>query len=689
MKRAAVEAILGQAVRFTQSIVDEYTVSVAAGEVGENGSATASEDPIIGDRPPTALLYGRVQSGKTAAMVLTAALALDNGFRIIIVLTADNIELVRQTASRFKDLEGPRVLSTLKEDDTSEWKAPDWEATEAEFLEEVERDGLVFVCAKNAFHVPQVLAFLQRISAASYPSLVFDDEADAATPDNTLQARSLGRANAPQHASTIHRRIVENTLPGEEGQSALETLPHSVYVQVTATPFVLILQRDTSRISPNLRALLEPGEGYCGGEEFFGAFNPETFDTPAPPLVLVPERESQGLLRRTVPPTLATSIDFAIVAAAAIMQTRDTWPEGGFKHLSHTSPRVEQHELVAGHIERHLRALRRDLSTNAAEVAGRFERARTELARSLENPPAVPDLMPTITSLIRQAQIVLVNGEAARPPYGPRMNFLVGGNILGRGLTIDDLLTTYYLRQAQTSQMDTVLQHARMYGYRRALMPYTRVFLPRPLAELFKEIHESEQSLRTIVARQDRGEDVPVRIAEGARATRPSALETGALRIYQGAMGQVAPHAAIRDPKSAMEVHRLLVANALPLNEPRQDLRARRIPLEEIKKIVRLMQPVSEDLGRWSPGPILGLLALHADAYRDGGWVYVRPFDAEPDDVRTRARLSGPEVDLLRRTSPTAPALALMYWQREDAPVLWYPTLVLPRDMATYIYGPS
>ena len=66
-------------------------------------------NPSSGRIPPTSLLYGRVQSGKTAAMVLTAALALDNGFKIVMVLTADNVELVRQTSDRFRDLDGPRV----------------------------------------------------------------------------------------------------------------------------------------------------------------------------------------------------------------------------------------------------------------------------------------------------------------------------------------------------------------------------------------------------------------------------------------------------------------------------------------------------------------------------------------------------------------------------------------------------
>src|SRR5438105_1786236 len=77
MTQPAVDAVLAQAVTFTGQLVDTYEAQIAAGEVGSAGSGRASDDPITADRPPTALMYGRVQSGKTAAMTLTTALALD------------------------------------------------------------------------------------------------------------------------------------------------------------------------------------------------------------------------------------------------------------------------------------------------------------------------------------------------------------------------------------------------------------------------------------------------------------------------------------------------------------------------------------------------------------------------------------------------------------------------------------
>jgi hypothetical protein len=79
--------------------------------------------------------------------------------------------------------------------------------------------------------------------------------------------------------------------------------------------------------------------------------------------------------------------------------------------------------------------------------------------------------------------------------------------------------------------MDTVWQHARMYGYRSPLMPYTRVYLSRQIAARFKGIHEAEDELRSLLRREAAGENVLVKVAPGTRPTRPNATEPGILLI--------------------------------------------------------------------------------------------------------------------------------------------------------------
>ena len=105
--------------------------------------------------------------------------------------------------------------------------------------------------------------------------------------------------------------------------------------------------------------------------------------------------------------------------------------------------------------------------------------------------------------------------------------------------------------------------------------------------------------------------------------------------------------------------------------------------------LVEALQSRPEDAGRWSSEAVLGLIDVHQEEYSGQGTVYVRAFDQPPDEERTRARLSGPEIEIIRRASPGVPALALLYWELPDDPILWYPTLVLPRDMPTYVFCPS
>jgi hypothetical protein len=686
MTRAAVDAALGQAIRFTEQLVDTYSTQVATGEVGPGGNALASEAPIIADRPPTVLLYGRVQSGKTAAMILSSALALDNGFRVVVVLTADNVALVQQTANRFKALDGPRVFSSTK-DDTYEW-----EGQEDELRQDIANDGLVIVCAKSAFHLPAFIQFLTEIEAPSYPSLIFDDEADAATPDTTLQARTSGRPSAPNFASTINRRVIENLRPGEEGESIREIFPHSVFVQVTATPYLLFLQRSDSALRPNLVFLLESGAGYCGGAVFFGAFDSRAVQ-PEAPIVLVPDTEGQALNRRRVPNGLAASIEFFLLTVAAKVSIDGRWPADGqgYKHLSHPSHRINQHGVVATHIERHIAEIRRQLREDPAASAIRFGHAYAELRRTLPNAPDLSALLDVVREAIRQTEYIRVNSETDIPQYGPRLNFLIGGNILGRGLTIDELLVTYYVREAQVSQMDTVWQHARMYGYRQSFMEFIRVFLPRAVARRFRDIHETEEDLRELLRLEATGENVPIKLATGTRAARRNATEPAALRVVRGGLQQLYPLYLVEDAARAAQIRQMLEAADVPIapGEGRAD-RATPVPLDLVFDLINTVPVATDDPGRWNPDVISAIIESSRDQYAGQCHVYVRRLqtEAEPDQGWIRGRLGGPEITFIRNAARGVPALALLYSGSMDAPRAWYPTLVLPPGSSSYIINP-
>ncbi|WP_186442375.1 Z1 domain-containing protein [Methylorubrum populi] len=683
MSRTAIDAVLAQATALTEQLVDTYEMDVAGGEVGSDGSGRASNEPIAADRPPRALLYGRVQSGKTVAMILTSALCLDNGFRTVVVLTSDNVALVKQTADRFKALDGPRVFSTYREGTF------EWEGQEEQLRNSIAQDGLVLVCAKNANNLPHVLRLLRDVDASAHPVLILDDEADAATPDTSLAARAAGRPNAPAHASTINRLVVENDHPNFAGFSLGESLPHSIFVQVTATPYVLLLQCSDAQMRPTNTFLLEPGAGYCGGEVFFGRFDFRAA-APQPETIVIVDDGENDLMRRQVPAGLARSINFFMLAACA-KSAVDGWPKEGFKHLSHTSRLINEHDLVSGHISQHLSEVRQILTRGGQESLDLFLPAYAELGRSVSTLAPLPDLLDAIAGAIRQTEVVRVNSQTAAPAYGPRFNFVVGGNILGRGLTIDNLLVTYYIREAKTSQMDTVWQHARMYGYRQSIVAYMRIYMPHRLGAIFAQIHLAEQELRDALAANQAADTVLIRVPRTARPTRPNALDADAMRTLVAGRQQIFPRFLSVNQQAARTILGSLHRLGVPTEEPVRENRPTSIPLEEAYALVNAVPIEADDPGLWDTDAVQALMRNYEAQFRGHCHVYVRAFETRdttgPDGGWARGVLGGPEIAVIQRAAGGVPALALVYRGDPAVPEAWYPTLVMPPGTPTYVFN--
>jgi hypothetical protein len=73
----------------------------------------------------------------------------------------------------------------------------------------------------------------------------------------------------------------------------------------------------------------------------------------------------------------------------------------------------------------------------------------------------------------------------------------IGGQILDRGITINNLIGFYYGRNPNRFQQDTVLQHSRMYGARStADLAVTRFYAPQHVYQVMKRIHEFDGALR-------------------------------------------------------------------------------------------------------------------------------------------------------------------------------------------------
>jgi len=681
MSRAALETIRTQAADILESIVDAYVTEVAAGEVGVSGRTRAAQVPPTSGKCPTGLLYGRVQSGKTAAMIVTCALAVDNGFRVIIVLTSNNLKLVDQTADRFRDLDGALIYSSLG----CVAGQYEWDRDRGNIQSFIGARGAVFVCAKEDGHLVSLIRFLQRIGAADYPALILDDEADHATPDTQQSARARGK-QVP-HASTTFRLVVGNDKPDQIGLSLRETLSHNVFLQVTATPYGLLLQNLTNPLRPAFTLLLKPGVGYSGGEAFFASAG----DTAKPPLVYVEESESQALTEnvKDVPVGLQRSIALFLVSATAHRLLTAAPPRHGYKYLCHTSVKKDVHKDLATGILTYVDEFARHVDSDPSAALARDEMqwALKELRKSVTAEVDMKALESEIARHLPKRSMHIVNSEqqSGQIKFDSRYNFLVGGNILGRGLTIDDLLVTYYLRQARVTQMDTMHQHARMYGYRQALMPFTRVFLTQTLAMRFRQIHEGEAALRGLLETDGTGRTVPVEVAGDLRPTRTNILDIGALAAYRPGQ-QVYPVDPIHSSKLLGDsISRL----NLMINEAFRgkvvDNEFREVDLLAVNQMIDAVRVQSDD-GDWHTPALLQVLGATASRYANTAYLYVRDHKPKRLSLPSGA-ISGDEQAAAREKN--APVLFMFRGTKGlpwDADI-WYPTVVFPRDMPAVMFN--
>jgi len=155
----------------------------------------------------TGRVVGYVQSGKTMSMTSVAALARDNGCRIIVLLAGVTTNLLKQNAKRFRDTllaaadgaEHWLIISSAdgKDRDTdaqtlrnavNEWRD--------KAMPDAEQRTLFFAVLKNHSHLDWLSGLLSKERLSDIPALILDDEADQARSTSSCSS-SRPRVNRP------------------------------------------------------------------------------------------------------------------------------------------------------------------------------------------------------------------------------------------------------------------------------------------------------------------------------------------------------------------------------------------------------------------------------------------------------------------------------------------------------------
>ncbi|BAZ65853.1 hypothetical protein NIES4106_05980 [Fischerella sp. NIES-4106] len=511
------------AIEIVQNCVNVYSENFGYGDVGENSTGLVSQ-PYKGQNPipngTTGLIYGRVQSGKTNTTIATLSLAHKNNFRCFIILTSDNTWLGKQTANRFNNQvqAGPVFF---------DWEA--WNNNPINFAKTkvkpyIKDTGIVLISTKNRHHLDKLLKVLKEAKIKDVPTLIFDDEADNASLNtNESKQSKQGKDTIPD--STIFEKI---------GKIRQEVANH-IYIQITATPQSLLLQNLSHPCKPQFCAgVPEPGNNYMGGELFFSENSNYCCIVGAEEINQL--KKQKGAInpgnKWEIPEGLRLALCCFFLGSTYKMLSSEN-ENAKYSFLAHICYKQDIHSVLEQVISQFVINLDQAIRDKSSETENKkalkwLEQAYNELNKTADDLPPLDILINELKFQLRRAipKIINANNPDKEPNYNPGMNILIGGNRLGRGVTIDGLMVTYYGRDAKQKVMDTVHQHARMYGYRPHLKDVTRLFLPEHILYTFRSIHEADEAMRQAI-----GDDIdniqlqPVWVGGNLKPTRSNVLD--------------------------------------------------------------------------------------------------------------------------------------------------------------------
>ena len=438
----------------------------------------------------TGLVVGYVQSGKTMSFETVATLARDNAFQIVIVVVGISISLLEQSTGRLRrdlrldDPDRPRrwipfqnpsaddpTVQALR-DVLDDWRDP---GTPHDF-----KKTILITVLKHHKRLQNLTDLIRALKLVGVPVLIIDDEADQASLNNEV---------AQRQESTTYRCFME----------LRQALPTHTYLQYTATPQAPLLVSIIDSLSPNFVQVLEPGDAYVGGQEFFGGdltlvcvIPPEDVPTTAFPLVEPPESLLDALRI------------FMVGVAAGIKQGVNTGNRSMLVHPSHrTAQHQEYYNWVRDIVEEWKRIFAlQENEPDKQELIEDFRITYNDLVQTVgDTLPAFDELMKYFLVAFRNTRVLEVNAREGQTPtvdwrsaYGW---ILVAGQAVDRGFTVEGLTVTYMPRGIGMGNADTVQQRARFFGYKRPYLGYCRVYLEQGTLQAYQAYVEHEEDIRT------------------------------------------------------------------------------------------------------------------------------------------------------------------------------------------------
>jgi len=379
-----------------------------------------------------------------------------------------------------------------------------------------------------------------RLRVNKLPLLVIDDECDQAS----VNTRAVVRNEEDQAVLDE----CDPTLTNQRIRELLTLFDKSAYIGYTATPYANIFIHDDTKhpkygddlFPRNFMFNLSQPDNYVGAADVFGIKDDENSESVEPlPILAPPVSDGQDIFFpghkmdlhvEVLPDSMIRAIK-SFVLASAVRRKRETKNPHNTM-LIHVTRWVDVQSKVKRLVQIEVNKLEGRISSpedpleDLKEIWNKdFLPVNTTLREMSEAGTSAHAPLPAhsweevkehLSEMIRRTDVVAINGTSKdslrykdaedtakkasergeEVPWENRGAHMiaVGGDKLSRGLTLEGLTVTYYLRPS--SMYDSLMQMGRWFGYRPGYLDLCRIHTTSEIIECFRQIAQAEINLR-------------------------------------------------------------------------------------------------------------------------------------------------------------------------------------------------
>lgn len=522
-----------------QNNFDEHTIKNIENDVHKIiqnlNIKSARKTPVKG------LTIGSVQSGKTTNMAALMAMAADMGFNMFIVLSGMIENLRVQNETRIYDMLNPTSGKSIN------WIRISNERDHLDSLHKVYQEGrcLFTVVLKNKNRLESLIDWIQEDKniVKDLKILVIDDESDQASVNTS--------AYTTKDRTTINR-LIGNLIYNKDKNGKDYPIKYKTinYVGYTATPYANILSEppkvDGSLYPNTFITTLSKSNRYLGPTEIFGELGTENegldiINFVENPLLLNELKDAKEITQE-----LKDSISYFIGAGASLRAHNLHKPVSMLIQVSH---KLDDHFNIMQGIKSWIHNNPNEVYQNVKRI-WELERERITIKdiskviminKNTLRPHNFDEIKENVKKIIQILSPISIDENNNQINYHDGIHLVVdnsddrlkgsnkkyrleyptkeedlnrtplfliiGGNTLSRGLTIEGLICTYFLRRPSAG--DTLTQMGRWFGYRINYELYPRIWATKKTYNDFQYISTVEQELRDEIVEMNKIGTVP------------------------------------------------------------------------------------------------------------------------------------------------------------------------------------